>query len=89
MMNLPSWAYVAVVALGGFLVVVGNIQYPISREQEKKARLANDAWAILLPELQDNRKIAADTLTYFDNNQVNLAKLKSSSWETISKGGML
>jgi hypothetical protein len=89
MFNFPSWTYVAVVAIGGFLVVMGNISYPVAREREKKAQLADDAWSILLPELADNRKIAAETLTYFDNNQVNLTKLKSSSWEAVSKGAML
>jgi hypothetical protein len=79
MVNLPSWAYLALIAFGGFLVVAGNAGYPIAREQEKKARLANDAWSIIRPELEDNRKIAVDTLTYFDNNQVNLTKLRSSS----------
>jgi hypothetical protein len=89
MFNFPSWTYVAVVAIGGFLVVTGNIAYPVAREREKKAQLAKDAWSILLPELADNRKIAAETLTYSDNNQVNLTKLKSSSWEAVSKGAML
>lgn len=89
MLNFPSWTYVAVVAIGGFLVVMGNIGYPVAREREKKAQLANDAWSILLPELTDNRKIAADTITDLDNNQVNFTKLKASSWEAVSKGAML
>jgi hypothetical protein len=89
MVNLPSWGYLALIAFGGFLVVAGNAGFPIAREQEKKGRLSADAWSIIRPELEDNRKIALDTLTYLDNNQVNLVKLRSSSWEVVSKGGML
>jgi hypothetical protein len=89
MVSFPSWAYLALIAFGGFLVVAGNAGFPIAREQEKKARLSADAWSIIRPELEDNRKIVIDTLTYLDNNEVNLAKLRSSSWEVVSKGGML
>ncbi len=89
MFNFPSLTYVAVVATGGFLVVMSNIGYPVAREREKKAQLANDAWSILLPELADNLKVAVETLAYLDKNQVNLTKSKSSSWEAASKGAML
>jgi hypothetical protein len=89
MMNFPSLLYVAVIAVGGFLVVWGNIQYPIAREREKNARLANDAWAILQPELQQNKKLANEMSDGIKNNRFDTQKFSVSAWETVSKGGML
>jgi hypothetical protein len=74
------------VAFGSLLVPQGFL---LARTGEERARLSTDVWSIIRPELEDNRNIALTTLTYLDNNQVNLDKLRSSSWEVVSKGGML
>jgi hypothetical protein len=56
----PSWFLFAVIVFGGLLAVVGNTLYPLAREQEKRARLAEDAWVILRPELDRNKQLATD-----------------------------
>jgi hypothetical protein len=89
-MNLPpSWALFAIIVIGGAVAVVGNTLYPLAREQEKRARLADDAWAILQPELETNKNLAAEMSAELEKGTVDTRKFDVSAWETVSKGGLL
>ena len=89
-MNLPSSVMIfALIAFGGFLVVAGNTLYPLAREQEKRARLADDAQTILKPELEANKQLATDMLGALEKGMVDIRKFDVSAWEAVSKGGLL
>jgi hypothetical protein len=89
-MNLPpSWALFALIVIGGAVAVVGNTLYPLAREQEKRAHLADDAWAILRPELVANKNLATEMTAGLETGTVDTRKFDVSAWETISKGGLL
>ena len=85
----PSWVLFALIVFGGSLAVVGNILYPLAREQEKRMRLADDAWIILQPELKRNKQLATDMQSELPKGTVDTRKFDVSAWETISKGGLL
>ena len=86
-MNLPpSWALFAVIVIGGAVAVIGNTLYPLAREQEKRARLADDARAILRPELEANKNLTAEMKAELEKGTVDTRKFDVSAWETILKG---
>jgi hypothetical protein len=61
----------------------------LAREQEKRARLAEDAWVILRPELERNKQLAIDIQSELPKGTVDTREFYVSAWETISKGGLL
>jgi hypothetical protein len=86
---LPSSVLFATIVFGGLLAVVGNTLYPLAREQEKRARLAGDAWTILRPEIAENKLLSTQMQAELDKGTIDVRKLDVSGWETISRGGLL
>jgi hypothetical protein len=76
------------IVVAGFVAVVANTLYPGARESEKKAELAKNAIAILTPELEFNKTLLGN-LRPLPDTAVPLNYFDVSSWEAISKGGLL
>jgi hypothetical protein len=77
------------IVVGGVLVVVGNIFYQTATSRESKARLANDARTILLPEIQRNSALVSSLKSSLADNKLSFEMFDVTAWETISKGGLL
>src|SRR3979409_680755 len=86
MRMLPSWALFALIVIGGGVVVIANTLYPLARAQETKEKLANDARAIISPEIKSNLALVGQIQTA---GNVLAQKFDVTAWETISKGGLL
>jgi hypothetical protein len=89
MRMIPSWVLFAFIIIGGAIVVVANTLYPLARAQEDKQKLAQDAKAILLPEIKHNLEIVNGIKLALDANNIPYELLDVTAWETISKGGLL
>lgn len=68
--SLPTWALLCMILLGGAIAAFGVTLYPAASAREDKARLAHDAGAILLPEIEANKKLAASMLTELTPNTI-------------------
>ena len=86
---VPTWLALLGLVVGGAIVVLANAAYLSASEREKKAELAEDAAAILQPELQSNRALLDDLHPRVAANPVPLVEFSVSAWEAISKGGLL
>jgi len=87
--HVPSWLAVLALVVGGAIVVLANTIYLSASEREKKAELAEEANSILEPELQSNNKALPYMLWLVANSGVSFDDFSVSSWEAISKGGLL
>ncbi len=83
-----SLALLAIVG-GGAIVVLANTAYQTASEREKKAELAEEANSILEPELQSNKALLDKSRWLVAHSGVSFDDFSVSSWETISKGGLL
>lgn len=88
MRMVPSSLLFALIVMGGIVVIFANALYPLSRAREDKAKLAQDAMAILQPELERNGKLATDLIGSIQNG-IPIATFDVFAWETVSKGGLL
>jgi hypothetical protein len=86
---LPSWLLLVMILIGGALAVGGTTLYPGAREREAKERLARDARAILLPEIEANIDIASKMQARLAEGKVPSFTLNVAAWQTISGGGLL
>jgi hypothetical protein len=77
------------IALGGLVAVVANTLYPLARAEEAKARIARDARALLLPEIQRNATLVTTIQSNLKACGAPLLIFDVTAWETISKGGLL
>ncbi|HTZ68372.1 MAG TPA: hypothetical protein VMB83_13120 [Roseiarcus sp.] len=87
--SLPTWALLCLILFGGALAAFGVTLYPAASAREDKARLAHDANAILSPEIEANKKIAASMLAELSPNTLPTSALEVSAWQTVSNGGLL
>ena len=83
------WVLFALIVLGGIMVVVCNLAYPLARERETKERLARDALALLMPEIRQNEAIVANMQELATRNEIPSGTLDVAAWQTISSGGLL
>jgi len=87
-MNSNFW--IIIIILGAVLATWGNIQYNRSREAESKNEMANQAVALLRPELQRNLKILPEQQKLAQNNSYNLTPpFEIEAWSTVSKSNLL
>jgi sensor domain CHASE-containing protein len=89
MRMLPSWALFALIVVGGGVVVIANTLYPLARARETKEQLANDARAIISPEIKGNLALVGQFQTALEAGNMPNQKFDVTAWETISKGGLL
>ncbi len=86
---VPSWLAVLALVFGGAIVVLANAAYLSASEREKKAELAEEANSILEPELQSNKALVDKSRSLATHSGVLFDDFSVSSWEAISKGGLL
>jgi hypothetical protein len=87
--SLPTWALLCLILFGGALAAFGVTLYPAASAREDKASLAHDAKAILLPEIEVNKKVAASMQAQLTPNTIPTSALEVSAWQTVSSGGLL
>ena len=88
MRMLSSGVVLFVVVAAGALAVAANSYYPLAKEREARERLARNAKAILLPEIQRNEKIVSDMQKILPEG-IPMATLDVAAWQTVSSGGLL
>lgn len=86
---IPSWALFGVIVLSGAVAVTANTLYPHVKSEEDKSRLAKDAKAIVLPEVQQDLTIAIAYLKTLQSGDMPTYTLQTTAWETVSRGGLL
>ena len=87
--NLPTWTLLLMVLFGGAMAAAGVTLYPAASARDDKVRLAHDANAILLPEIEANKKIAASMQSEITPNTIPTSVLEVSAWQTVASGGLL
>ena len=74
MRMLPSWFLFTMIVIGGSTAVIANTLYPLARAQEARDRLANDARAILIPEIKRNSDLVKSMQDSLDSGNVSVLK---------------
>jgi hypothetical protein len=77
------------IVAGGAVAFIGNFFYPSGRERETKEQLAENAKAILLPEIQHNENVVANCLKLIKEKNIPTVMLDVTAWQTVSSGGLL
>ena len=87
--RMPSWALLFMILAFGALTVFATTYYPVVRAEETRRRLANDARALLLPEIQQNSALLPSIKTALSSDDLSFVMFDITAWEAISKGGLL
>jgi len=90
-MQLSSNWWVIIMFLGAGIVAIGNSQYQLSREKEKKHEAAIQATNLLIPELQTDLYLVRrmQHLLERQSSELSIDSFSMTAWETVSKGDLL
>ena len=84
-----SWIMVVLIGLGAIIVALGNIGYQKTSAAENLTSKANQARALLQPELARNLHKLAEAESAFANGRAWIGRFYTTAWKTIASGGLL
>ena len=84
-----SSMWVLVIIVGASLVTIGNIQYNRAREVEKTQTMAEQAFLLLRPEIQNNLSLLTRMRTAIQKKEITLEEFDSTAWQTVSNSELL
>jgi hypothetical protein len=86
-MSSSSWIFA--IAVGAAIVAVANIQYNRARETENKLSMANQALALLQPELQRNYDFLSRQKDSEELSVTIESPFEVAAWQTVSNSDLL
>jgi hypothetical protein len=82
--------WIFVIAVGAALVAIANIQYNRSREAEKRQAMAQQARALLEPELERNYTLLSKIQATIEEHWIRpLHIFDTTAWQTVSGSDLL